>query len=126
MKYVLGIDLGTSGTKTVLFDQDGKGISSATVEYPVKDILRYTYEGVRTGIDNITYDNSVLVKEEQDKLSFLNLKTGSEVYLFNANGRLLDVQRSNGADAVSVSLSSRPQGVYFVKCGNETIKLMKR
>lgn len=123
---------------TVLYDlsdepvttfENGKLViktSSSTVEYPVKDILRYTYEGVRTGIDNITYDNSVLVKEEQDKLSFLNLKTGSEVYLFNANGRLLDVQRSNGTDAVSVSLSSRPQGVYFVKCGNETIKLMKR
>ena len=24
MKYVLGIDLGTSGTKTVLFDREGK------------------------------------------------------------------------------------------------------
>ena len=35
MKYVLGIDLGTSGTKTVLFDQNGKGIASATVEYPM-------------------------------------------------------------------------------------------
>ncbi len=35
MKYVLGIDLGTSGTKTVLFDQTGKGICSATVEYPM-------------------------------------------------------------------------------------------
>ena len=35
MKYLLGIDLGTSGTKTVLFDQNGKGIASATVEYPM-------------------------------------------------------------------------------------------
>ena len=35
MKYLLGIDLGTSGTKTVLFDQHGKGICSATVEYPL-------------------------------------------------------------------------------------------
>ena len=35
MKYVLGIDLGTSGTKTVLFDQSGKVICSATVEYPL-------------------------------------------------------------------------------------------
>ena len=35
MKYVLGIDLGTSGTKTVLFDQNGKGLASATVEYPM-------------------------------------------------------------------------------------------
>ena len=35
MKYVLGIDLGTSGTKTVLFDQDGRVMASATVEYPM-------------------------------------------------------------------------------------------
>ena len=35
MKYVLGIDLGTSGTKTVLFDQGGQVMASATVEYPM-------------------------------------------------------------------------------------------
>ena len=35
MKYVLGIDLGTSGTKTVLFDQNGTAMASATVEYPM-------------------------------------------------------------------------------------------
>ena len=35
MKYVLGIDLGTSGTKTVLFDQRGTVLASATVEYPM-------------------------------------------------------------------------------------------
>lgn len=35
MKYVIGIDLGTSGTKTVLFDQLGNTISSHTVEYPM-------------------------------------------------------------------------------------------
>ncbi|MBR6027852.1 MAG: xylulokinase [Clostridia bacterium] len=35
MKYVLGIDLGTSGTKTVLFDQTGKAMASNTVEYPM-------------------------------------------------------------------------------------------
>ncbi len=35
MKYVLGIDLGTSGTKTVLFDQEGRAQASSTVEYPM-------------------------------------------------------------------------------------------
>ncbi len=35
MKYVLGVDLGTSGTKTVLFDQNGTVIASSTVEYPM-------------------------------------------------------------------------------------------
>ncbi len=35
MRYVIGIDIGTSGTKTVLFDEEGKVIASATVEYPM-------------------------------------------------------------------------------------------
>lgn len=35
MKYLIGIDLGTSGTKTVLFNISGEAIASATIEYPL-------------------------------------------------------------------------------------------
>ena len=35
MQYLLGVDLGTSGTKTVLFDTEGNVIASKTVEYPL-------------------------------------------------------------------------------------------
>lgn len=35
MKYVLGLDLGTSSIKTVLFDQNGKEVAQRSVEYPV-------------------------------------------------------------------------------------------
>lgn len=35
MAYLLGIDIGTSGTKTVLFDETGRTISSALEEYPL-------------------------------------------------------------------------------------------
>jgi len=35
MKYLIGIDLGTSGTKTVLFNEDGVSVYSATEEYPM-------------------------------------------------------------------------------------------
>lgn len=35
MEYLIGIDLGTSGTKTVLFDRSGTVIASSTVEYPM-------------------------------------------------------------------------------------------
>ena len=35
MKYVLGIDLGTSATKTVLFDEKGNAVASASREYPL-------------------------------------------------------------------------------------------
>ena len=35
MSYLLGIDIGTSGTKTVLFGQDGGVVASHTREYPL-------------------------------------------------------------------------------------------
>ena len=35
MEYLLGVDLGTSGTKTVLFDRTGKAIAGETIEYPL-------------------------------------------------------------------------------------------
>ncbi|SDI17340.1 xylulokinase [Desulfosporosinus hippei] len=35
MQFLLGVDLGTSGTKTVLFDLAGNAICSKTIEYPL-------------------------------------------------------------------------------------------
>ena len=35
MNYLIGIDLGTSATKTVLFDENGAVIASASKEYPL-------------------------------------------------------------------------------------------
>lgn len=35
MAYLLGIDIGTSGTKTVLFDKNGATVASSTYEYPL-------------------------------------------------------------------------------------------
>lgn len=35
MEYIIGVDLGTSGTKTVLFDADGNIVASALEEYPL-------------------------------------------------------------------------------------------
>ncbi len=35
-QYLIGIDVGTSGTKSVLFDTVGNAVASATVEYPMQ------------------------------------------------------------------------------------------
>lgn len=35
MAYLIGVDLGTSGTKTVIFDEAGTPLASKTVEYPL-------------------------------------------------------------------------------------------
>jgi len=35
MPHLLGIDIGTSGTKTLICDEDGKVLATATAEYPL-------------------------------------------------------------------------------------------
>ncbi|HJF84870.1 MAG TPA: xylulokinase, partial [Megamonas hypermegale] len=35
MKYLLGLDIGTSATKTVLFDETMQPVASASEEYPL-------------------------------------------------------------------------------------------
>lgn len=35
MKYLLGVDLGTSATKTVMFDENGQVVASVSQEYPL-------------------------------------------------------------------------------------------
>ena len=35
-KYILGIDIGTSGTKTILVDDEGRVAAAKTVEYPME------------------------------------------------------------------------------------------
>src|SRR5947207_12244945 len=35
MSYLLGVDIGTSGTKTILIDPSGKVLARAALEYPL-------------------------------------------------------------------------------------------
>src|SRR5205807_9389828 len=35
MAYLLGIDIGTSGTKTLICDEDGKVLATAMAEHPI-------------------------------------------------------------------------------------------
>ncbi|MBO5212524.1 MAG: xylulokinase [Clostridia bacterium] len=77
MRYLIGIDIGTSGTKTVLFDENGKNIRQKTVEYPmsqpkngwaeqdpddwynaVLETLKYVSEGVE-GISGIGFSGQM-------------------------------------------------------------------
>lgn len=64
MSYLLGIDLGTSATKTVLFDIEGNVIKTCSIQYPMfqpqngyaeqdpNDWLNATLNGIKTVIDS--------------------------------------------------------------------------
>lgn len=71
--YVIGVDLGTSGTKTVLFDTKGNVIASKTVEYPMYqpqngwaeqeplDWWNATLEGIKAVINGVDPEKVVSI-----------------------------------------------------------------
>lgn len=71
MKYVLGIDIGTSGTKTVLFDEKGSKISSSTVEYDLiqpkngwaEQQPEKWWEATKTTINNVIKSSNINVED---------------------------------------------------------------
>jgi len=70
--YYIGIDIGTSGTKTILIDKSGNIVSTATFEYPLyqphigwaeqnpEDWWKATCDGIKAVIKNSNVDPSLI------------------------------------------------------------------
>lgn len=99
--------------------------SKATIEYQLSDVLRYTYENLYDAIELTPNEHAVDLSEDGTSVTFRGLKAGSVVAVYNVGGALLEKRKANGTHPLTLSVKNRPTGVYIVKAGTETIKLMK-
>lgn len=95
MKYAIGIDLGTSGTKTVLFDREGNVIISKTIEYPM-------YQP-KNGY------------AEQDPADWYNAAINTAKYCIENSG-------IDAADIVGVGISGQMHGLVMLDENNQVIR----
>ena len=100
--------------------------SKTSVQFQLSNILRYTYEGVgSTGIEQLN-GHTISIAKEGDSVTLRNLSDGSTVSIYSANGILLEERTAHSGQPLTLSVGQRPAGVYIVKAGKETIKLLKR
>lgn len=99
--------------------------SGTTVNYQLKNVLRYTYENVATGVDLLPSERSIEVSRDGDAVTYRNLPEGTAVSLYSAGGMLLEQRKAGDGQSLTISVANRPSGIYIVKAGKETIKLMK-
>lgn len=100
--------------------------SKTSVSYQLENILRYTYEGVNsTDIDLLPSERAVIIAKNGDGVTFRNLPDGTTVGVYSANGMLVEQCTATTGKPLTISVAQRPAGVYVVKAGKETIKLMK-
>ena len=100
--------------------------STASASFQLENILRYTYEGVSpSAIDLLPSERAVILAKDGDGVTFRNLPDGTSVSVYSANGMLVEQRTVTAGQPLTISIAHHPAGVYVVKAGKETIKLMK-
>ena len=101
--------------------------NKVTIPYERRDVLRYTFEDVVTkGIELMPGERRVEINREGDEITFRGLQAGNTASIYAVNGTLIEQRRVTDSLPLTLSLKNRPNGVYIVKAGTETIKVMKR
>ena len=105
MNYLLGVDLGTSGTKTVLFDEDGNVVASKTIEYPLYQEKNGWAEQEPLDWWNAAADtiHAVITESGVDNKDIKGLGISGQMHglvMLDKDGKLPRVGRALMADAI--------------------------
>lgn len=118
------VDLKKKPVVTLLDDKfvvDGEGIS---LEYDITDVRRFTYEELKTGINNA--ESQPVVRRYDDHIVFCGVKSDGVVSLHMLDGKSVPVKLvPEGSDMV-LRLNDLPAGVYLLTVNGRTTKLMKK
>ena len=101
--------------------------NKVSAQYERKSVLRYTYEDVvPSGIDLQPGERRVQINHDGDELTFRGLPVGAAATVYSVNGMLVSQAKATDGQPLTISLRHLPNGVYIVKAGTETIKVLKQ
>ena len=109
----------------VVFDGDLVRITSTVLdmEYPKSNILRFSYTGKGSSINNPQSEASFT--RDGDRLIFHGIGSTDKVAVYNSDGIRVPVQLSAASDGVTLSISSIPKGVYVLSVNGKTSKFVR-
>lgn len=99
--------------------------STATYNYPLANISRYTYEGGALSVSN-TKTQTISITQNIDDVIVTGLPVGKTASVYGVDGKLIIQKRSDGTNRLILSLSDIPAGVYAIKAEEVTYKFTKR
>ena len=100
MQYLIGVDLGTSGTKTVLFDEAGTVVASAVQELKKQGIFIFAadMDGEQTLYEaDFTLPCALVIGSEGEGISSLVKKECDYVVRIPQKGKIPSLNASNAA-----------------------------
>ena len=98
---------------------------TATINYPLVTIHRYTYEGLPSSVADAKADG-ISISHDGNNIIVKGLPYGKTVGVYSVDGIQLITKRSDGSRQTTLSHSQLPAGVYIIKADNITYKFTKR
>lgn len=99
--------------------------ATSTISYPLAKIQRYTYEGAQLSVRDVK-SQGISISHNGDLIIVKGMTSGKNVTVYSMDGVQLLSKLSDGAEQLSLSLSSLPMGAYIIKADEITYKFMKR
>ena len=108
----------------VTFEKDKILVTSLVLdmEYRAEDIVKFTYEGVKTGID--TRESSLDYTQENGQIVFNGVSDVNKIAVYKLNGIRVPVRLIQQGNRTILSLSSVPAGGYLLSVNNRTSKIL--
>lgn len=103
--------------------------SKREVTFSLYDIVKYTLEMEEksgTRIRTIRSDKQGNIQFSPNRLSFDDFHTNTAISVYTVNGTLVESQRTDSQGSAVLSIDSWTKGIYIVKAGSITYKIMKK
>lgn len=97
-----------------------------TVDYPLDQVWKHTFEEVEASAVTERHAGVGVVRVVGNQVRFSGLPSGQAVSVYSADGRQVACYRVGGDGCGELSLQACPAGLYVIKYGKSTLKIMKR
>ena len=101
------------------------GTKTASFHYPLRSVLRYTYELSSALITEVKDSPTVRFRYDNDNIYIESSRLNVPVKLYSADGMLLNETIISEVGSVVIPMSSYSTGVYIVKVDQFTHKFLK-
>lgn len=96
-------------------------------QYAIKDIDKITFNDGTTAVDKLknSVGGDITVKADGYGFEVSGLKDGADVAVYSQGGTLMGKAKAGGGSA-QVDASGYPGGVYIIKAGGRSLKMIKK
>lgn len=96
-----------------------------SAEYPLTDMIKYTFTSEISGIESIDADSLIKIGFVNNKVSVSGVPVNEEINIYGIDGRIITMVEVTDSITV-IDMSGYQNGIYVIKAGNARLKVLKK